>query len=675
MAQSVIGALRVNLGLDSAQFESGARRVRNPLNEMRRQFAVVAAAAAAFGAAISAAARRGAEDIDRTAKAARRLDASVTGFRALELVADEAGVSVESLANDIQSLNREIANIGTSGNALRALNRLGIAASDLAGLDADEKLARIADRVKELGLSAGQATAVLRDLGIRNREMALLVLQGGDALRRGRKDIEEYGLALSDVDASKIEQANDQIGRLGLVGRYAAQQIALQLTPALGQMAQAITDSLREGGALRAVIDALTSNIQRMASILAVAVAGFGVRFVAALVAAKLATMTLSGALLFLRGAMIRTGIGVLIVGAGELVYQFTRLVQATGGWGNALSLLGNVAKGVWEGIKTSATSIVPALNAVWNDVQAGFFIVMENMTARWRDFLTDLAGAAADIPGGDALSASLFGAASRADAGVTGFMRAANDAEAQAARNREEASQRLTQGFDEARAAAAKLREAVSGASEETDGASEAAKRLNDAFGELDPDGDGGGKGGKALSQTSDLLAEIAKRVTEMEEATKRAAEQMRDAFADTFASIVTGADSAREAVGKLLQSFATMLARSAGQTIFGALGKGIGIPGFATGTPYASGGLAMVGERGPELINLPRGSRVFNASETERMSRGGVNVVNNWTINAQGAVQGVEALVRREITGLLPEVQRVSVAAVQGARSRGRL
>jgi phage-related tail protein len=38
----------------------------------------------------------------------------------------------------------------------------------------------------------------------------------------------------------------------------------------------------------------------------------------------------------------------------------------------------------------------------------------------------------------------------------------------------------------------------------------------------------------------------------------------------------------------------------------------KGI-IPGFANGTNFAPGGLAMVGERGPELVNLPRGSQVI--------------------------------------------------------------
>lgn len=50
-----------------------------------------------------------------------------------------------------------------------------------------------------------------------------------------------------------------------------------------------------------------------------------------------------------------------------------------------------------------------------------------------------------------------------------------------------------------------------------------------------------------------------------------------------------------------------------------------------FATGTNYAPGGLAMVGEQGPELVNLPRGSQVLTNSETNAVlgSSGGRNVV----------------------------------------------
>jgi hypothetical protein len=43
--------------------------------------------------------------------------------------------------------------------------------------------------------------------------------------------------------------------------------------------------------------------------------------------------------------------------------------------------------------------------------------------------------------------------------------------------------------------------------------------------------------------------------------------------------------------------------------------------IPGFATGTNFAPGGLALVGEQGPELIDLPRGSQVHTAKESAKM------------------------------------------------------
>ena len=48
------------------------------------------------------------------------------------------------------------------------------------------------------------------------------------------------------------------------------------------------------------------------------------------------------------------------------------------------------------------------------------------------------------------------------------------------------------------------------------------------------------------------------------------------------------------------------------------------IGVKGFARGTAYAPGGTALVGEQGPELINLPRGSQVFPTPKTNAMLSG---------------------------------------------------
>ena len=56
---------------------------------------------------------------------------------------------------------------------------------------------------------------------------------------------------------------------------------------------------------------------------------------------------------------------------------------------------------------------------------------------------------------------------------------------------------------------------------------------------------------------------------------------------------------------------------------------GGGIGGRAFAEGTSFAPGGLSLVGERGPELVNLPRGSQVFTNEESRGMM--GVNVTGN--------------------------------------------
>ena len=57
--------------------------------------------------------------------------------------------------------------------------------------------------------------------------------------------------------------------------------------------------------------------------------------------------------------------------------------------------------------------------------------------------------------------------------------------------------------------------------------------------------------------------------------------------------------------------------------------------IPGFSTGG-VSSGGMALVGEKGPEFVSLPAGSRIHNNRESKNMARKGtVNNYNTFNIN----------------------------------------
>jgi len=63
-------------------------------------------------------------------------------------------------------------------------------------------------------------------------------------------------------------------------------------------------------------------------------------------------------------------------------------------------------------------------------------------------------------------------------------------------------------------------------------------------------------------------------------------------------------------------------------------------GVKKHASGTAYSQGGMALVGERGPELVNLPQGARVNTASDTQKAI--GSNIVVN--VNIGGNLWGTQ-------------------------------
>ena len=79
----------------------------------------------------------------------------------------------------------------------------------------------------------------------------------------------------------------------------------------------------------------------------------------------------LATALVILRGALIRTGLGAQIVGAGELVYQFSKLVEGACGFGAALGLLKDLASEVWDRIGLGIDALKASLSASWSGFTA----------------------------------------------------------------------------------------------------------------------------------------------------------------------------------------------------------------------------------------------------------------------------------------------------------------
>jgi hypothetical protein len=615
--------LLARLKLDTAQFGKGLQNAKGQTQTFAasiRSILAPVAGALASGlsvGAIAGAARLGAQEIDRVAKSARALSGSVAGVKAVELAMSEAGVQAEVMRTQFQNMERQIA----SGRADVAMRALGLAASDLAGLDVDEKVALISDRVADLGLDTGSTLAVLRQFGIENRDMALLMMQGGDAVRGARRDIEDYGLSLSSIDTARIEAANDQIGRLSLIGQYLRQELALSITPALGEFARAMTESLREGGLLRGMIDGLVSLIPRLTAYVATA-AGGAIAYGVGLGTVAAAKWAVAAAAKGLRAALMRLGLPILILAAGEMVYQFRQLVDATGGWGEALDALGALASDVWSGITLSAQAIEPALAAVWKDIQAGFFSMLESMSAGFADFMSNFTALAA-LPewGVTAPFKALGDAAVASTSLVDGFSTSARGAAAAADQLRSQAGQLASAGFGQAREALDRLREIMAKSKDEGDEFNGTIREIYNSLNDVA--GEGGGGAPAAANALRGLKSELDKIAP--------GARQVESSFESSFVNAVTNIRNARQEVAGLAMDLARMAAQSAFRSLFGGSKLFGGIASFfnvgqnANGTDNWRGGLTLLGERGAELVNLPRGSQVFDAQESARMLRGG--------------------------------------------------
>lgn len=80
---------------------------------------------------------------------------------------------------------------------------------------------------------------------------------------------------------------------------------------------------------------------------------------------------------------------------------------------------------------------------------------------------------------------------------------------------------------------------------------------------------------------------------------------------------------------------------------------------PKYAIGTSYASGGLSLVGENGPELVSLPRGSSIASADKTQKLLNSNSNITIN--LNIAGNVIGNREFTNEIMTTMTTELRKV--------------
>lgn len=296
--------------------------------------------------------------------------------------------------------------------------------------DAEEGLDRVSSKIRGLGressITGGRVGALStrfrgtgRDSRVLGRGIQNAAFQLGDfATQVGA------GTSASIALGQQLPQLFVGFGALGAV-IGAAVAVAVPLSRSMGGLTSdmevlkdvlgttaplftTLASALRELGPIATqVAEVIVNNFDRIVITAGVVASFFGVKLVAGFVAARVATMTLAGSMAFLRGALLRTGIGALIIGAGELVYQFSRLVEGASGVGNAFVMVGAVFSEVWGRIRQATSLLGEAMTGLALVIEGAFKTMLgtigeliTNFFNSWIEGLNLVKGGLRGLPG-----------------------------------------------------------------------------------------------------------------------------------------------------------------------------------------------------------------------------------------------------------------------------------
>jgi uncharacterized protein YjbJ (UPF0337 family) len=147
---------------------------------------------------------------DKIAKSAAAVGASAEEWQKVIGAFELGGLSAEQTEMAIKKLGLRIGQVaaGAGGPAADAFAKLGLTWQDLEALPLPERMATIADRVKDLGSATKRAAvlnAIFEESGI---QMAGAFAEGGDAIRDAAQQIEDAGLISNKVAKQAEDMTN-----------------------------------------------------------------------------------------------------------------------------------------------------------------------------------------------------------------------------------------------------------------------------------------------------------------------------------------------------------------------------------------------------------------------------------------------------------------------------------
>ncbi|MBU5384739.1 phage tail tape measure protein [Citrobacter cronae] len=224
MAGKSLGTLTIDLVAKVGGFVSGLSQAERSSQKWRKQVQADAKAAAVaftgFATAASTAAigvgvagynllKTTSKQITETDRWAKSLNISTQSLLSWQYAAEKAGVSGDQMADIFKDIGDKIGDavLNKSGEAVDALNALGLSAKKLAGESPDKQLLAISNALGKIKTNA-EKTTILESLGNDLSKLLPLLDQGGEKLRQYMDAAKQFGVAPDDADIEKLVKVN-----------------------------------------------------------------------------------------------------------------------------------------------------------------------------------------------------------------------------------------------------------------------------------------------------------------------------------------------------------------------------------------------------------------------------------------------------------------------------------
>lgn len=271
--KSIIGSLYVALGLDSANFDAGAKKAQSSLAGLTssiKGFAAGALGALSFGA-VTAVLQATINRLDDLNKVSQKIGIPVEQLSGLEYAAKLADISVEGLQTSMKKLSVGLADFASGGksDAAEALKAMGINALDANGKlrPTSDILRDIADKFAGYKDGAEKSALAVALFGRAGLDMIPLLNAGSQGIKEATDQAQAFGTVVTKEAAQAAEDFNDNLTRLTEAGRGLVTQIVSNILPTLVDVTNQFVAAAGKGGEFTSVSDSIKASLLGMTEV------------------------------------------------------------------------------------------------------------------------------------------------------------------------------------------------------------------------------------------------------------------------------------------------------------------------------------------------------------------------------------------------------------------------